>query len=71
MEYKHSFYNLYRIGGSLFIFGLSMLIFPTVYAHSDNYHFEYPDNIYTGIILMAVGAFLVLVKYFSEKKGKK
>ena len=68
MKNRH---NLLEVGISLFIFGLSMILFPSIFKKSVTHHFEYPDNIYTGIILMAVGAFLVLVKYFSEKKGKK
>jgi len=62
--------NLYEIGASLFVFGLSMLLFPSVYENSENYHFEYPDNIYTGFVLMVVGSILLLIKYYKTKKEK-
>ena len=68
MKYKHS---LLEAGIVLFIFGLSMILFPSVFEHSDTHHYEYPDNIYTGISLMVIGTILLLIKWYNVKKDNK
>ena len=64
-KYRHS---LLEVGIVLFISGLSMILFPTVYEKSVTQHYVYPDNIYTGIFLMVVGAYLLLIKLFNIRK---
>ncbi len=64
-------YSLLEVGITIFLFGLSMILLPSVFENSENWNLQYPDNIYTGIILMIVGSILLLIKYYNEKKGKK
>ena len=65
MKYKHS---LLEAGIVLFVFGLSMILFPSVFEHSTTHHYENPDNIYTGISLMVIGSILLLIKWYNVKK---
>jgi hypothetical protein len=46
MKNRHS---LLEVGASLFFFGLSMILFPSIFEKSETHHYENPDNIYTGI----------------------
>jgi len=68
MKYKHS---VLEAGIILFIFGLSMILFPSIFEHSTIHHYEHPDNIYTGISLMIIGSILILAKYLNTKKDNK
>jgi len=68
MKNRHS---LLEVGASLFIFGLSMILFPFIFEKSDTHHYETPDNIYVGIFLMIVGGFLLLIKWYKVKNDKK
>jgi len=38
-------YSLLEVGASLFIFGLSMILFSYLFQKSTTHHYEYPDNI--------------------------
>ena len=67
MKNRHS---LLEVGASLFFFGLSMILFPSIFEKSETHHYENPDNIYTGIFLMIVGGILLLIKYYKTKKEK-
>ncbi len=67
MKNRHS---LLEVGGILFISGLSMILFPSIYEKSVTQHYSYPENIYMGIILMIVGSFLLLIKYYNIRKRK-
>ena len=68
MKNRHS---LLEVGVSLFIFGLSMILFPSIFEKSETHHYETPDNIYVGMFLMIVGGILLLIKLFKIKKGTK
>ena len=67
MKNRHS---LLEVGIVLCISGLSMILFPSIYEKSVTQHYSYPENIYTGIILIVVGSFLLLIKYFKTRKDK-
>ena len=60
-------YSLLEVGISLFIFGLSMILFPIIFEKSETHHYSYPDNIYFGIFLMLVGGILLTIKWFKNK----
>ena len=65
MKNRHS---LLEVGASLFVFGLSMILFPSIFQKSETHHYEYPDNRYIGIFLMIVGSILLLINYYKRKK---
>ncbi len=67
MKNRHS---LLEVGVSLFIFGLSIILFPSIFEKSETHHYETPDNIYIGIFLMIIGGFLLLIKWYNRKKNK-
>ena len=62
--------NFKEMGTVMIIFGLSMILFPFIFVRSTNYHFEYPDNIYMGIILIIFGI-LALAKDSKKHNDKK
>jgi len=59
-------HNLKEVGYSLFLFGLSMILFPSIFEKSLVHHYEYPDNIYVGIFLMAVGGSFLIIHYIKK-----
>ena len=67
MKNRHS---LLEVGVSLFIFGFSIILFPSIFKKSETHHYETPDNIYIGIFLMIIGGFLLLIKWYNRKKNK-
>ena len=62
MKNRHS---LLEVGVSLFIFGLSMILFLSIFEKSETHHYVTPDNIYVGSFLIIVGSFL-LSQYASK-----
>jgi len=65
MKNRHS---LLEVGFSFIIFGLSMIIFPSIFEHSSTHKLIKPDNLYTGIFLIVVGSMLLLIKWIKNKK---
>ena len=61
-------HNLKEVGYSLFLFGLSMILFPSIFEKSLVHHYEYPDNIYVGIFLMVVGGSFLIIYYMRVNK---
>ena len=65
MKNRHS---LLEVGSVLFISGVCMILFPSIYEKSVTQHYSYPENIYMGIILMIVGSILLLINYYKIRK---
>jgi len=61
MKNRHS---LLSVGGSLFIFGLSMLLFPSIFEISEPHKYTENESFMTGIILIIVGVILLSIKLF-------
>jgi len=61
-------HTLIQVGGSLFIFGLSMVLLPSIFEKAETHHLNASESTSEGVYLMIVGGIILLIKLYLVKK---
>jgi len=64
-------FTLLETGSVLFIFGMSMIIFPSIFEEAKVHQGNERESFITGIYLITVGTILLLVKLYQWKYPSK
>lgn len=60
-------FTLLEVGGVLIVFGLSMILFPSIFETAEVHNQSKEDGLYTGLYLISIGMILLIIKWYKNK----